>query len=59
MRLASLYTLPKDVVQTILENNLEAMRSMKPFSQLWQQTQNVVDICSAIVRSPMDDESGN
>jgi hypothetical protein len=59
MRLATLYTLPKETVKTILENNLASMKGMKPFTQIWQQTQNVVDICNAIVRSPVDDESGN
>ena len=59
MRLATLFTLPKETVNTILENNLESMRTMKPFTQIWQQTQNVVDICSAIIRSPKDDETGN
>jgi len=59
MRLATLYTLPKDVVKTILDNHVEAQLGMKAFSRLWQQTQDLIDICSAILRSPADDETGN
>ena len=59
MRLATLYSLPKDVVKTIMENQMEAQLGMKAFSRLWQQTQDVIDICGAIIRSPKDDETGN
>jgi len=59
MRLAELHTLPKEVVQTILENHQEAQLASKAFSRIWQQAQDVIDICSAILRSPKDDETGN
>jgi hypothetical protein len=59
MRLAELHTLPKSAVKAILDSNLASMKVMKPFSEIWKMTQNVVDICSAILRTPVDDETGN
>ena len=59
MRMATLYNLPRDVVKTIMNNHVEAQLAAPAFSRLWHHAQTVIDVCSAILRSPKDDETGN
>jgi hypothetical protein len=57
--MATLYNLPRDVVKTIMDNHVEAQLAAPAFSRLWHHAQTVIDVCSAILRSPKDDETGN
>jgi hypothetical protein len=59
MRIAELHTLPKDTVRAILENHEYSQLYMPAFSKIWHQTQVVIDVCKAILRSPVDDETGH
>jgi hypothetical protein len=59
MRIAELHTLPKHTVRAILENHEYSQLYMPAFSKLWHQTQVIIDVCYAILRSPVDDETGH
>ena len=59
MRIAELHTLPKEAVRAILENHEYSQLYVPAFSKLWHQAQVVIDVCSAILRSPVDDETGH
>jgi hypothetical protein len=46
-------------VRAILENHEYSQLYMPAFSKLWHQTQVIIDVCYAILRSPVDDETGH
>ena len=59
MRMIELHSLPRDIVEHILDNHEHSQRYIPVFSKLWHQTQTVIDVCHAILRSPVDDETGH